>query len=134
MTPNSTQFTKNNHAIRRHFVENPSHYTKRDPKSILQLEGFHVTQGGDDVLRPDEDGDCLHAGPPVVLIHGVTVRVRIPEDAALKDAIRQLKKLADWLERNPDLMDLAMPIKARFDYDADSGIPCQFETSAKHFD
>jgi hypothetical protein len=107
MTSNSVDPTISNSAIRNLFADKLSHYSRRDPKTFLQLDGFHVTNGGDDVMRPDEDGDCLHASPTTELMYGAAVRVLIPGDTDRKVAIRQLKKLAKWLKRNPDLMDYA---------------------------
>ena len=103
MTLNSVDPTISNYAVRNIFADKLSHYSRRDPKTFLQLDGFHVTHGGDDVMRPDEDGDCLHASPTIELMHGAAVRVLIPGDTDRTVAIRQLKKLAKWLKKNPDL-------------------------------
>ena len=99
----------NSQATRSIFADKLSHYTRRDPKCFLQLDGFHVTHEGDDVMRPDEDGDCLNATQTIELMCGATVRVLIPGDTDHRGAIRQLKKLAKWLKNNPDLMDYAKP-------------------------
>ena len=123
MTSNSIDATINNFAIRSLFSEKLSHYARRDPKCFLQLDGFHVTHGGDDVMRPDEDGDCLHASSTIELMHGAAVRVLIPEDTDRKTAIRQLKKLAKWLKRNPDLMDFAKQNRSKFDGELESDVP-----------
>ncbi len=60
-------------------------------------------------MRPDEDGDCLHASATIELMYGAAVRVLIPGDTDRTVAIRQLKKLAKWLKKNPGLMDYAKP-------------------------
>jgi hypothetical protein len=86
-----------------------SHYKRRDPKSFNQLDAFYVTHGGDDMMRPDEDGDCLFAVDTIELMEGATVRVLIPKGTDRLIAIRQLKKLAKWLKRDPDLLGKYYP-------------------------
>ncbi len=86
-----------------------AHYASREPKHFLQLDGNYLPRGGDDEMRPDCDGDAVSAGGTVELMYGATVRVLIPHDGDVLVAVRQLKKLAKWLKRNPSLFDLAKP-------------------------
>ncbi len=86
-----------------------AHYASREPKHFLQLDGHYMPRGGDDVMSPDDDGDAVTAGGTVELMYGATVRVLIPHDGDVMVAARQLKKLAKWLKRKPDLLKLAKP-------------------------
>ena len=86
-----------------------AHYASREPKHFLQLDGNYLPRGGDDMMRPDCDGDAFIADGTVELMHGATVRVLIPHDGNVLVAVRQLKKLAKWLKRDPSLFDLAKP-------------------------
>ncbi len=94
------------------FGEKLAHYAKREPKHFLQLDGFYLPHGGDDLMRPDDDGDAICAQGTVELMHGATVRILIPGDADPKVAARQLKKLAKWFKRKPSLLDFGKtPLK-----------------------
>ena len=86
-----------------------AHYASREPKYFLQLDGHYLPRGGDDEMRPDCDGDAVSASGTVELMYGATVRVLIPHDGDVLVAVRQLKKLAKWLKRDPSLFDLAKP-------------------------
>ncbi len=81
-----------------------AHYAQREPKHFLQLDCAYMPEGGDSIMRPDEDGDCMTAGGTVELMYGATVRVLIPHDTDPVIAVRQLKKLAKWLKSAPRLM------------------------------
>ena len=74
-------------------------------------------------MRPDEDGDCLHASPTIELMYGAAVRVLIPGDTDRTVAIRQLKKLAKWLKKNPNLMNYTKPDRFESNYDLGSDSP-----------
>lgn len=96
-----------------------AHYSSREPKHFLQLDGHYLPRGGDDVLRPDSDGDAVSAAGTVELMYGATVRVLIPHDADVLVAARQLKKLAKWLKRKPSLLELAKPPAKQLSDDSD---------------
>ncbi len=91
------------------FGEKLAQYASRKPKHFLQLDGFYMPDGGDSVMRPDDDGDAITASGTMELMHGATTRVLIPHDTDVRVAARQLKKLAKWLKRKPRLMDYAQP-------------------------
>ena len=61
-------------------------------------------------------------GGTIELMHGASVRVLIPHDAKPKEAVRQLKKIAKWLNKDTDLFDLAKPIPKDPD-EPEDGIP-----------
>ena len=94
---------------RKLFCEKLAHYASREPKHFLQLDGHHVPLGYDDLMRVDEDGDAVTAQGTVELMHGATVRILIPYGTDPRLAVRQLRKLAKWLELNPQLMNYAQP-------------------------
>lgn len=80
----------------------------REHEHVLLLEGFHQLEG-DDMARPDSDGDVLEATGRVQHMQGPSVRVTIPHDVDAKVAARLLKKIAEWFEINPDLLADARP-------------------------
>jgi hypothetical protein len=85
------------------------HYSRTEPKHFLQLDGFYIPDAGDNPIDPDIDGDRLCAGGTVELMSGADVRILIPHDADVSVAVRQIKKLAKWLKRKPDLIKMAQP-------------------------
>jgi hypothetical protein len=91
------------------FCDKLAHYAAREPKKFLQIDGFYLPEGGDDFLHPDKDGDYMHGTETVELMRGTDVRVLIPYETNAKVAARQLKKMAKWLKRRPDLMEFAKP-------------------------
>ncbi len=92
-----------------------AHYSRRDPKHFLQLDCFYMPGGGDSDRHPDENGDCSTAEHTVELISGSTVRVLIPHDTDPVIAVRQLKKLAKWLQREPRLMKVIVTDHMKFE-------------------
>ncbi len=89
---------------RKLFGECLAHYAQREPKHFLQFDCFYMPGGGDSDMHPDENGDYTTANSTVELIHGSTVRVLIPHDTDPVVAVRQLKKIAKWLKREPMLI------------------------------
>ncbi len=90
------------------FANKLAHYASRKPKHFLQLDGYYMPDG-DDMHCPDDDGDAVVADGTVELMNGADVRVLIPHDGDVLVAVRQLKKIAKWLKREPSLFDLAKP-------------------------
>jgi hypothetical protein len=75
------------------------HYATHEPVLFGQLDGFFVPGSADDVLRPDADGDSLTAGHTHELMTGIyAVRVLITAGTTQRDAVRLLRKIADWVE------------------------------------
>lgn len=91
------------------FCDTLAHYASLEPKRFLQLDGHYIPNGGDDGFHPDEDGDDYHASSTVELMEGATVRVLIPFDTDVMVAVRQLKKIAKWLKKRPELIEYARP-------------------------
>ena len=73
----------------------------------MQLDGFHFDDGlGDDVLYPDSDSDCICAGQTTEIRASgpdLAVRVLIHDGTPPATAVRLLRKLADWYERQPQI-------------------------------
>lgn len=91
------------------FCEKLAHYAARKPKKFLQFDCFYMPNGGDDNIHPDEDGDDIWALGTIELMTCCHVRVLIPENVEHKVAVRQLKKVAKTLKRNPKLLEYAKP-------------------------
>jgi hypothetical protein len=79
------------------------HYARLDaPNRFVQLDGFAAREP-DCVMRPDADGDCLFSGRTEELFGGGwDVRVLMSEGVTPEAAVRLLRKLADWVERDPE--------------------------------
>jgi hypothetical protein len=113
MKTENQDMTINYKASQRLFGEKLAHYAQRKPSHFLQLDGFYLPNGGDDFMQPDEDGDCLHGSGTVELMTGTpSVRVLVTFGTDRHVAVRQLKKLAKWLKKHPDLMEYAKPKQA----------------------
>jgi hypothetical protein len=92
------------------FSKKIAEYASNEPKNFLQMDGYYLTEGDpEDLACADVDGDVIRAYGTVELMRGATVRVLIPHDGDVVVAVRQLKKLAKMLKRNPGLFDLAKP-------------------------
>ncbi len=81
-----------------------AYYTQRRPKHFLLLACEYAPGGGNSMGYPDEDGDCMTVGYTVELMYAAAVQVLIPHDIDPVIAVRQLKKLAEWLECEPWLI------------------------------
>jgi hypothetical protein len=66
---------------------------------VLMYEAYVVGKSGGGDLDPDMDGDIVYRcdGDEDVL---VTVQVMIPRDYSKESAIRHIRKIADWIERD----------------------------------
>ena len=92
------------------------HYAKGDVHRFLQLDGWTNVGDGDDVMRPDEDGDHIMFGGAEELRHSgkdLAVRVFIHEGTEHKVAIRLLKKLLMTLEAGGILLDIIGNLNTR---------------------
>lgn len=82
------------------------HYFKREPKQFIQYDGF-VNTKPDDLMSPDDDGDCFFIGETVELMTGYTaVRLLIVPGTAAKDVIRVLGKIIDSIQKRPELLTI----------------------------
>jgi len=69
------------------------HYAGKEPCAFRQYDGFFVG-GGDDVLRPDADGDSLCSSTTMELMTGCPeVRVLLSPRCTYDQALRLLKKI-----------------------------------------
>ena len=80
---------------------------RKPVRDFLQVDGWFLggPNGGDDVMQPDEDGDCLMAGGTRDLRNSdsdLAVRVQIVAGADRDVVLRVLKKLRRWLKKDWD--------------------------------
>ena len=97
---------------RREWVDNQGRDYPMAP--LVQIDGWEgATEGAADPIRPpDHEGDVMVAGGTYEPQASDTdVRVNIAGDAETSDAIRLLRKAADWLERDPDLIHRLNPAR-----------------------
>jgi len=87
-------------AERQQFAECLAKYAERKPQKYLQIDGHHLPDGGDDIMRPDEDGDCINSGSTWELMAHNDVRVLIGTGVDAQVAVRQLRKIIDWIVRD----------------------------------
>jgi hypothetical protein len=74
-------------------------YAAREPFEFVQYDGFSDMYG-DDLIRPDEDGDGITWTETKELMSGVSnVRVLIRKFEDPKLAVRLLRKLANVIEQ-----------------------------------
>jgi hypothetical protein len=75
--------------------------SKKPIRKLLQFDVFqNVVE--DDVMRPDEDGDCLMWGNNYELKNTDALRVMVPSGASASDTLRGLKKVISYLKKNPE--------------------------------
>lgn len=83
------------------FADCLSKYARKQPKRFLQFDSFHTPGGGDDVMRPDRNGDCLFWGGGWELMNGPnTVRVLIPVGTTPAKVARSLRKIASIIKND----------------------------------
>ena len=76
------------------------HYAGKEPCAFRQYDGFFVS-GGDDVLRPDADGDSLCSSTTMELMTGCPeVRVLLSPRCTYDQALRLLKKIRRWIKKD----------------------------------
>jgi len=85
--------------------EKLKHYSTREPFEFIQFDCFQDVEAGDGVVRPDEDRDCLFCGRTTELMSGVTaIRVLLHPDMKPEDVARGLRKIIEWIQREPELL------------------------------
>lgn len=79
------------------------HYFERDPVRFIQYDGFiNINESDDDLMRSDQDGDCLFSSETIELMTGsVQVRLLIVPGTPAKDVIRVLGKMITWIQADP---------------------------------
>jgi hypothetical protein len=81
------------------------HYSGRDAKAFFQFDAFTNIEAGDDIMRPDEDGDWVCGGTTTELMFGATVRVLVAPGTTRKTAARALQKIQDWIEKEEGILN-----------------------------
>ena len=104
------------------FCEKIADYASKKPKHFLQMDGQFYPEAiaYDFPYNSDKDGDMMSAGRTVELMDDPTVRVLIPQDTDPIVASRQLKKMAKWLKKHPELIDFAKPLPEKDPFDKDA--------------
>jgi len=87
-------------------VDKLIHYCNRDPKILIQYDGFTNAEA-DDVMHPDTDGDCIMEGGTVELMWSSSVRVLIEPDTPEDVIIRVLHKIINWIKEDSHAMKIA---------------------------
>lgn len=79
------------------------HYAERDPRRLLQIDGFPGCS--DDIMAPDAEGDSVLGSRTVELMDSpFSTRILIDPATDPRVAARLLRKAAEWLDREPDLL------------------------------
>lgn len=79
------------------------HYSEREPTRFVQFDVF-VRAEGDDLIHPDKDGDWLSCGVTHELMTPIErVRVLVTNGVTQEEAVRALKKVTEWIEKDPSL-------------------------------
>lgn len=94
-------------------------YAKRNVNIFYQVDFWTGVEPGDCIMVPDREGDCLTAiKPSRELMDGSVVRVLIRQNTSQADAVRGLKKILQWVERDPDLVEVEnfLPGQGIFNY------------------
>lgn len=79
------------------------HYNLREPVKFIQYDVF--TKGFDSIVIPDKDGYSLFRGTTEELMTGAyTIRALIIPDTKKEIVIKGLKKVIEWVEREPGLL------------------------------
>jgi hypothetical protein len=72
-------------------------YANREPTPFEQFDGFYVNDGGDDIMRPDDEDHCLFSSDTWELMHGADVRVLVSRDTPREQVGPLIRKLAAWI-------------------------------------
>jgi len=82
-------------------------YCEKDPRKFIQYDAFVNVEHGDDVVKPDKNGDSLFNSNTIELMTGnIGVRVLIVPGTTREITLRVLRKIADWIEREPETLEL----------------------------
>ncbi len=79
------------------------HYSTREPQAFTQYDGWTRVEPGDPIVDPDEDGDFFSSSETWELMYGAApfgVRVLITKGTETTDAVRALRKIVAWIERD----------------------------------
>jgi len=79
--------------------------SRKPIKKFLQFDVFQRMPEGDDIIRPDDDGDCLMAVESYELKNVNELRVFVPVNRTAKEIIRGLKKVIECIEADPSVVD-----------------------------
>lgn len=75
---------------------------------FVQFDVFQrIEDGGDDIVTPDQDGDCVFGGgtPHHELNITNELRVMVPEGRTAEEVIRGLQKIIEWIKSDPSCLN-----------------------------
>ncbi len=84
-------------------------YESREPREFIQVDGWHRGNShrhwtGNQWISTDDDGHSMVRSHTVELMHGAHVRVLIQPDTSATETAALLRKIADWIEREPRML------------------------------
>ncbi len=84
-------------------------YESREPREFIQVDGWHSGKShrhwtGYNWISTDDDGHSKVRSHTVELMHGAHVRVLIQPDTSATETAALLRKIADWIEREPRML------------------------------
>jgi len=79
-------------------------------RPLLQIDCWTDQEPGDCLISPDDQGDALTGQWPVEAFKSpFTIRIFIEPGTDPATAARLLHKAAEWVERDPEMLDLDRP-------------------------
>ena len=76
-------------------------YASKPAQLFVQIDGFANVEPGDEIITPNEHGDCIFYGATVELrTTGLPMRVQIHESASRQDVIRLLEQALEAVEND----------------------------------
>ena len=84
--------------------EKLQHYSGKPLTEFIQFDVF-TDQEKDAVMNPDEDKECCFKSMTEELMTGYyAVRILIKPGTSKKVALRALRKISNWIEKDPGLL------------------------------
>lgn len=86
------------------------HYATGDIHKFTQIDGWLISNTKTnigDLMETDKDGDSLIAGKTEELRHSpsaLAVRIFVHEGTERRDAVRLIRKMLNWIERDSELL------------------------------
>ncbi len=79
------------------------HYKHKEPTLFVQYDGFDLQDGGDDVMRPDDEGHWLSTRLTYELMSGgPNVRMLITPETSKDTILALLNKIKRWIRKSDD--------------------------------
>ncbi len=79
------------------------HYKHKEPTLFVQYDSFYLPNGGDDVMRPDDEGHWLSTRLTYELMSGgPNVRMLITPETSKDTILALLNKIKSWIRKSDD--------------------------------